>query len=195
MPKYNSIDNIPAKVFFDILKSKDYQQLKPKEDEENLESVFVDIYDDYFLKSNNPESKRYLEINTKIGFLEYKIQSLKQFLYYYYHDNKGFNVESVEAFKKGFGITIDIATDFEIEVNRILTIEVGIIENDLSFLKDEFNDMVKRSQSKEFNYYEQIVSMGSVLKENSLVKANMTLAVYIECEKLAYKIAENYKKK
>ena len=71
MCKYNSIDNIPAKTFFDILHSKDYQLLKPKPSEDGLEKIFTDIYDDFFVKSDNYEAKQYLKSTYTIAFLEY----------------------------------------------------------------------------------------------------------------------------
>ena len=52
MPKYNSIYNIPAKVFFDILHERDFSLLEPEENEEGLDEVFAKIYDDYLSFSN-----------------------------------------------------------------------------------------------------------------------------------------------
>ena len=73
MPKYNSILNIPAKLFFDVLHEKNFDLLEPIEGEKGLEEVFSLIYDDYFLKSNNPRSKRFLELQQEIHFMTYKI--------------------------------------------------------------------------------------------------------------------------
>jgi len=80
LPKYNEISNIPAKVFFEILKTKNYQLLKPKPKEKGLEEIFISIYDEFFIKSDNLEAKRYLELNKNIAFLNYKIAIIKQTL-------------------------------------------------------------------------------------------------------------------
>jgi len=60
MPKFNNIYTIPAKTFFDILQTRNYQLLKPKPREKGLEAVFMAIYDEYFIKSDNHEAKEYL---------------------------------------------------------------------------------------------------------------------------------------
>ena len=63
MPKFNSVNNIPAKLFFDILQNKDFKllELLENETEKELEETFVSIYDDYFVQSENHKSKEFLE--------------------------------------------------------------------------------------------------------------------------------------
>lgn len=197
MPKYNSIDTIPAKVFFEILKSKNFQLLKPKPREKGLEQVFTQIYDDFFIKSDNVEAKRYLELNTEIAFLLYKKQTLKQCLAFYLYNRttKEMREEFAESLKEGFGIILDLSVPFIDEVQRILSIEIGIIENDLEFAKTSLNSMIKTSQSKDFDYYEEIGVLSQVLPNNSLLKEDMTLAIYISLEKLAKKVVEQQNKK
>lgn len=197
MPKYNSIDTIPAKTFFEILKSKNYQLLKPKPSEKGLDLVFMAIYDEFFLQSDNHEAKEYLRIHSEIAFLEYKKATLKQSLAFYFYNKttQEMRIDFIKAVKEGFDIVIDPNIPFLEEVQRVLTIEIGIIENDLSMLKIDFDRMVKSSQSKDFNYYEQIVGIGNVLQGNGLVKEDMTLAVYVACEKLSKKIVEKQNNK
>ena len=197
MPKYNSIDNIPAKVFFQILKTKDFQQLKPKPREKGLEAIFTQIYDEFFIKSDNVEAKRYLELNAEIAFLQYKKATLKQSLAFYLYNRttKEMREDFANALKEGFSIELDLNKPFIDEVQRVLTIELGIIENDLEFAKNDFNSMVKKSQSKDFDYYEQIGVLSQVLPNNSLLKEEMTLAVYVALEKLAKKEVEQQNKK
>jgi len=197
MPKYNSIDTIPAKVFFDILKTKDFQQLKPKPKEKGLEEIFMSIYDEFFLKSDNPEANRYLELNKEISFLQYKIATLKQALHFYFYNRttKEMREEFAESLKDGFGIELNLEVPFIDEVQRVLNIEIGIIENDLNMAKIEFDSMVKKSKSKDYDYYEEIGVLSQVLPSNSLLKENMTLAVYVSLEKLAKKVVEQQNKK
>lgn len=197
MPKYNSIDTIPAKVFFDILKTKNYQSLKPKPREKGLEEIFVSIYDEFFVKSNNPESLRYLELTKKISFINYKIALLKQSLHFYYYNKttQKMRLDFIATVKEVYGIEIDANAEFTNEVERVLTVEIGILNNDLMFLQTEFDGMVKTSQRKDFDYFESISGLGNVLQGNSLVKENMTLATYVSLEKLAYKIVEQQKSK
>lgn len=189
MPKYNHIDNIPAKVFFRILETKDLQQLKPKSREKGLDVVFSSIYDDFFKQSDNDEAKEYLRLHNEILILEYKINVLKQTIAFYYNNKttKQMRVDFIESLKEGFGIEIDIEKDFVSEIHRVVTVELGYLENDLTFAKSEFQSMTKKSKGKEFNYYDSIVAMGNVLQGNGLLKENMTLATYVACENQAKK--------
>lgn len=197
MPKYKSIDTIPAKVFFDILKTKNFQLLKPKPSEKGLEELFMSIYDDFFIKSDNPEANRYLELNKEISFLQYKIATLKQALHFYFYNRttKEMREEFAESLKLGFGIDLNLEFPFIDEVQRVLSTEIGIIENDLSMANIEFDSMVNKSKSKDYDYYEEIGVLSQVLQSNSLLKENMTLAVYVSLEKLAKKVVEQQNKK
>ena len=190
MPKYNSIENIPARVFFEILKTKNYQLLKPKSREKGLEDVFMSIYDEFFIKSDNEESKEYLKLTTELAYLNFKVQSLKKALSFYFYNKttEKMRKDFIKALKEGFSIEIDFNLPFIDEVKRVLDIEIGIINNDISMLKGEFDEMIKRSKSKDFDYYENIVGLGQVLQGNSLVNTEITLAVYIALEKQAKKI-------
>jgi hypothetical protein len=197
MPKYNSLDNIPAKTFFEILKTKNYQLLKPKPSEKGLEAVFMAIYDNFFIGSDNYEAKEYLRLTKDISFYKYKIATLKQAVHFYYYNQttKQMREDFIKALKDGYGIVIDLEADFAEEVKRVLTLEVGLIENDLAIAEIEFNKMIKKSQSKDFNYFEAVVGLGNVLQGNALVKEEMTLAVYMACEKSAIKLVEQQKNK
>jgi hypothetical protein len=197
MPKFNSIDTIPAKVFFEVLKSKNYQLLKPKPREKGLEQVFISIYDDFFIKSDNNDAKRYLTLNKEIAFLEYKTAVIKQVLHFTFYNQttKEMRYNIIDALKKGCGIEIDKEAPFIDEVQRVLQIEIGIINNDLNFAKLEIETMAKKSQSKDYDYYDSIGALSNVLPNNSLLKEDMTLAVYVTLEKMANKIVKEQKAK
>jgi hypothetical protein len=197
MPKYNNISNIPAKTFFDILKSKNYQLLKPKPREKDLEQVFISIYDEFFIKSDNHEAKRYLELTKDIAFYKYKIATLKQSIHFYFYNKttEKMRLDFIDAMKQGYGIEINKDVPFIEEVERVLTIEIGIINNDLNFAQIEFDEMINKSKNKDFDYYDSIGALSNVLPNNSLLKEDMTLAVYVTMEKLAHKIYEQNKKK
>ncbi len=197
MPKYNNISNIPAKTFFDILKSKNYQLLKPKPREKDLEQVFISIYDEFFIKSDNHEAKRYLELTKDIAFYKYKIATLKQSIHFYFYNKttEKMRLDFIEAMKQGYGIEINKDVPFIEEVERVLTIEIGIINNDLNFAQIEFDEMINKSKNKDFDYYDSIGALSNVLPNNSLLKEDMTLAVYVTLEKQAQRIVEQNKKK
>ena len=55
--------------------------------------------------------------------------------------------------------------------------------------------MLKKSKGKDFDYYDNIGALSNVLQNNSLLKENMTLAIYVTLEKMANKIVEQQKQK
>jgi hypothetical protein len=195
MPKYNSIDNIPAKVFFQVKRTNDFQLLKPKPREKGLEGIFTAIDDEFFLRSKNPEAIRYLELTVKIHELNYKIATLKQSLHFYYYNTttEQMRKDYSDALKKGYNIDLDLSVPFTQEVKRILDFEVGFLRNDLSFLEQEYRDLCKISEGKEFSYHTSIANMSMALPNNALLKEDMTLAVYVELNNMARKVAEKSK--
>lgn len=195
MPKYNSYYNIPSKVFFEILNTKNYQLLKPKPKEKGLKEIFISIYDEFFIKSDNIESKRYLDLINEISFLEHKINVLKLNLqFYYYNANiKELLNDFKISLKKGYNIDLDLEVPFKEEVKRILTIEIPIINNDLEILKIELESLKSKQKKVDYNYYEQIALLSNALPNNTLLNENMTLAVHVELEKLAKKLTEKQK--
>ena len=195
MPKFNKIDNIPAKVFFEILKTKDYQLLKPKPKEKDLETVFMFIYDDYFIKSNNHQANEFLRLTNSIAFLEYKINTIKSTLKFIYYNKttKEMRLDILKALKSGCDIYIDEKLPFTEEGHRVLTIEIGVLNNDLSICKLELKDLVKDAVSKDFEYYDSIIGLSNI--HNRSLNSDLTLAEYVAYEKSAEKIINQSKKK
>lgn len=197
MPKYNSIDNTPAKVFFDIMKTKNYQLLKPKPREKGLEAVYIAIYDEFFLRSDNFEAKEYLRLNNEIKSLESKIINIKSLLHFYFYNQttQKMREEFRDWLLNTYNIELDLSKPFVDEVERVLLIEIGIINNDLVLLKADFNQMIAKSKLKDFDYFDSLVGIGNVLQGNNLVKEDITLALYVSLEKAAVKSYEQQTKK
>jgi len=195
LPKYNSISTIPAKVFFQILETKNYQLLKPKPREKGLQEVFIAIYDDFFIKSDNFEAKEYLKVTKEVAFLEHKIMYLKQALHFFYYNQttKQMRLDFIEALKQGYDIVIDTEKPFSEEVYRILTIDIGFIENELTIAKTTYNGMIAKSKQKAFDYEEHIVAMENVIKRS--IESVIMLDKYIAYEKSAQKIVLQHNKK
>jgi len=176
-------------VFFEILKDKNYQLLKPKPREKDLEQVFISIYDDFFIQSENPEAFRYLELTKNIAFLEYKIAMIKQTLGFLYYSTttRQMRIDYINALKEGCGIEINVDVDFSEEVKRILTENIGWIENDLNFDKLELQQMLNKSKGKEMNYIQRIIDLASASPQNLMIKHDMTLLEFVHTEKAILK--------
>jgi len=185
LPKYHNIDTIKAKVFFDILKTKNYQLLKPKPREKGLEEVFISIHDEFFIKSDNKEANEYLRLINEIAFFNYKIAVLQRDLHFYYYNKttKQMRLDFIDALQTGYDIVIDKEANFEAEVLRVLTIEIGIIQNDLTQAKIIFEQMTEKSKKTVVEFEDQIVSMENVLDRE--IKDGITLAKYIALQKSA----------
>ncbi len=195
MPKYNHINNIPAKLFFDILESKDFMLLEPLENEtdEEVENAFIAIYDDFFTKSDNPRSKEFLRLRQEIAFITYKIESVVQVI-----DFLLFNTTTKEMrimlLKSliSIGVNINLEAEFMGEVQNVLNIEIGILGNDLNIAKMDLENLSKENKDEVFDFYESLVGLESVHERN--LDEEMTLIKYLNYEKLAIKKAELQKK-
>jgi hypothetical protein len=194
MPKYHNIETIPANVFFTILETKNYQLLKPKPKEKDLEAVFMSIYDDYFVKSNNQQANEFLRLRNEISFLEYKKAVIKQTLAFTYYNKttKQMRLDILKALKEGCDIDINPDLPFDVEVERVLTIEIGILENDLNFAKMSFDELIKEAKKKEFDYYKSVAELSKAI--DMQIRPQMSLAEYIGYEKVAEEIIKSKKK-
>lgn len=176
------------------MESKNYQNLCPKPKEKELEKVFISIYDDFFVKSDNAEATEYLRLTNEIAMFEYKIAYLKQALHFYLYNTttKEMRIDFIEALKVGYDIEIDFNLPFIDEVHRVLSSDIGMIENELSMAKINYKAMTQVSKSKAFDYESQIVSIENVIKRS--ISDDITLSKYIAYEKSAEKIISNSKK-
>lgn len=185
MPKYNHISNIPARVFFEIKKTKNYQLLKPKPKEQDLDVVYKSIDDDYFIQSDNPTANEYLRLQNSLVMNQYKIEILKQSLYFHYYNKttKEMRDAFVKALKEGYGIEINENVPFREEVKRVLDLEIGGLSNEIALIEIEMNGMKSGGENEDFDFYDSIVQMGNLLQGNTLVKDDMTLATYVALRK------------
>ena len=196
MPKYNHIDNIPSKVFFEILKTKNFQLLKPKPKEKDLEFIFMQIYDDWFTKSNNPEAKEYINLRNKIGFLKYKIATIKSTIAFIYYNavTESMLKDIVEALEKGCDIVVNIKNAMTDEVSEVLRVQVGSLEFELKELETEFDQMTNGKKGQDVDFYQSIAYLSEALPNNPLLKENMTLSVHVSLENLVKEKIKRNKK-
>ena len=194
MAKYNSIENIPAKLFFDVLHSKDYSLLVSTEENEDLETIFTSIYDDFFVKIDNSQAKMYLEMTWKVNFLSYKIETIRQVIHFLWYENviEEHRLKILNALEKGCGIYIDKSAKFADEVLRVLQVECGVIENDLTMATLELQNTFGKQGTEKFDFYKTIVGMSNIHNRN--IEDNIVLAMYVAIENSAKDIIKSQKK-
>ena len=194
MSKYNSIENIPAKLFFEVLNTRDYTLLVAEQENEDLEAIFTEIYDDFFVKINNPQAKMYLEMTWKVNFLSYKIETIRQVMHFLYYENviEEHRLKILDALEKGCGIYVDKSAKFADEVLRVLQVECGIIENDLTMATLELKNTFGKKEEGKFDFYKTIVSLSNIHNRN--IEDNIVLAMYVAIENSAKDIIKSQKK-
>ena len=116
-------------------------------------------------------------------------------LYFNYPITKGMIDSLKVTLKKVFQIDLDLSKPLLHEIERIVTIEKGIIENDIVILKTDFDRMVKDSQTKAMEFTDELASLGQVLQGNNLVREGVMLDTYISLTKTAKKMVEQQNKK
>jgi hypothetical protein len=194
MSKYNSIENIPAKLFFEVLNTRDYTLLGAEQENEDLEAIFTEIYDDFFVKINNPQAKMYLEMTWKVNFLSYKIETIRQVMHFLWYENviEEHRLKILDALEKGCSIYVDKSAKFADEVLRVLQVECGIIENDLTMATLELKNTFGKQEEGKFDFYKTIVSLSNIHNRN--IEDNIVLAMYVAIENSAKDIIKSQKK-
>lgn len=186
MPKYNNYDNIPAKVFFDIVDTKNFQLLKPKPKEKGLEEIFMCIYDEWFVKSDNEQAKDFMQLHNELAVLHNKVRSLNLILSYIYSNKHlmtdAMYLELIEAIKIGYDIYFDTTLPFLDEMQRVLQYELGDIKDNISFKEAEINQLKEQSINKKFNYFALVDSLANGLAPRP-INSNLLLAELVEAEK------------
>lgn len=194
MAKYNSIENIPAKLFFEVLNTRNYTLLVEEQENEDLEAIFTEIYDDFFVKINNPQAKMYLEMTWRVNFLSYKIETIRQVMHFLWYENviEEHRLKILDALEKGCGIYVDKSAKFADEVLRVLQVECGIIENDLTMATLELKNTFGKQEEGKFDFYKTIVSLSNIHNRN--IEDNIVLAMYVAIENSAKDIIKSQKK-
>ena len=185
MSKYNSINNIEAKLFFEILHSKNFELLERENENEDLKEVFSSIYDDYFTKADNEKGKAYLELTQTIAFLEYKANTVKQVMRFLVSNKTTKEIrETLLDALISIGININKENNFLEEIQNVLQVELGIIDNEVSLAKIDLENIQNKDKSKVFDFYESLVNLETVLERNLLDDVTLIKFVYYEkmCE-------------
>jgi hypothetical protein len=199
--KYTSVNNILAKTFFDIVHSKNYLLLEPEgqETELDLEKAFTEIYDDFFVLSSNAKAKDFLNLREEVAKLEYKIESVKVVLRFLFENKTTKEMRTIllEALVS-IGINVDMNNEFLSEIQHILQVELGIIENDINFAKMQLESLSSEKvdtdeEVEKYNFYRTIVSLENIFERQ--MDDEMLLIKFIEYQRVALDKVNSQKQK
>lgn len=193
---YDSYHNIPAFEFFEIRETGNLQLLRPKPKTSTvyLAKLYAQIYDDYFIKLANKDAERYLELVNKEAFLETylipTINTMLKFLWSFpvnlWKEERYFNLwksqvgalndacQSVEY----FGQPIDPDGNVTEEMERVISVELGIINMDLEEIKADLTDMRAKVVNTKFEFYDSVQNINEA-NQFAPINAKCLLAEYV----------------
>jgi len=197
--KYNSYDNFPAKVFFEIRETGNYQLMcpKPKTSVDWLKRVFVQVYDDYFIKSDNKEAVRYLELLELVSSIEVRIAAFLAVLNFHWETPKEIwhNPAIVEirnrhlsALNNYLEIPIDLDGDFDTEIQKTLNVSIGIMKNELAVANIEIDTLRSTANKTVFEFYDALQNINECNMQS--LPSTLLLPEYVAAEKSAIKKSE-----
>jgi hypothetical protein len=114
---------------------------------------------------------------------------------YFSTTTRQMRLDLIEALKVGCDIEINIDADFQDEVNRILTENIGWLENDLNFDRIELKEMMSQGNGKEINYIQRLVDLAVASPQNLTINQEMTLLEFVETEKAIIRYNNSKNKK
>lgn len=198
--KYHSYEEIPAVVFFKVRDTQDYQLMRPKPKTSTawLKERFDLIYDEYFVKMNNPDAHQYIELRNKIGKFTYIKVTIKAVLAFIY--TIPYNVsnhpevvkmvrEQLDELNKHLEQPIDYNADFLEELKRVLNVEIGILTDEIE-IANQMIDMIRKDEKEiTYDYYAELAALETA--HGRTLDEKMKLPKYVELIKIALKKKRN----
>jgi len=195
---------MPAKVFFDIRETRNFQLMrpKPKATNEQLEAIFDVISDEYFVKLDNHDATEYLRLRNEFAFKSYLQATIKSILaliwqtpltLWDHHEVKAGRMATLTAINKHLDTPIDLDADFTDELTRVLNVEMGIITDELHIIKEAMKTMEGNEKAVIFDFYDELVGLQSI--HGYTLSEKMLLPMYVAEVKSALKKAAKQKTK
>jgi len=200
--KYRSYYTFPAKVFFDVRSEENFQLMRPKPgtSTEQLENLYLATYDVFFEKLDNKDAVRYIQIRGELAVLNAKKQSIASVMEFTWKTPENlwlhpafveFRKQQIDAINSFLDSPFDLESDTLQEIERVMNVEIGIINDEISILTNELTQLQQESEEVVFNYYADIVALEEA--HGRTLDEKMMLPKYVELVKLAHKKAEDAK--
>ena len=202
--KYHSYEVFPAKAFFDVRSTENFQLMRPKPSAttEQLTVLYMQIYDEYFEKLGNKDAERYIEIRNQLAVLNGNKQKIKNILWIDWKTPSNIwdlpevvqmRNERLTDLNRTLDEPIDLEANTLDEIDRVMNVEIGIINDEISILTTELKQLQDASEEVVFNYYAEIVQLEEA--HGRTLDEKMMLPKYVELVKLAIKKSDAMKLK
>lgn len=184
--------NIPAKLFFDILNTRDYTKLGTAPIEE-LEKAFEKIFDEYVVLDGNEKVIQWYKKQCKISFLNYQIWVIETALYTicYAPLTKEQRIRVIDNLNAMQTPKVKFDKDKPIldEVQRIQRSVLGSIRNRLNL---ELSNEKKVEEQAKYSYRKDLAAIENVLGHS--LPEKMSLEMFLERKKSAVEKSNNQRK-
>lgn len=155
---------------------------KPGVSTEKLQTIFLEVFDTWFIKSENPDAERWLDLRNRLAERTATMCVIKSMLHFIWQTPveiwnderiKEMRAQQIEAVNRFLDEPIVIENDFLEELDRVLNVEIGIIENDINFAESEMKDIAKSDTEVIYDFYKELQSIeeihGRTLNEKMLL--------------------------
>lgn len=174
---YDTIEKIPVKVFYHIMKTGEISQLNPlnqKVSEEVLKSTWTNLLEDYFQASNKEGYRILLEQTKRVELIRNKITTCYACLLLLRVNDSANQVSIVDTLKY-FGFAENLSVE---EIKRRLSREASYLK-----LLDSQKTLDKKLEKEEVNFW-RLVALYEDSAGQQIDVDKMTLAHWIEKVKL-----------
>lgn len=186
MIKYTNCE-IPAKLFFEDLLSKNNLSVLGNAPNSELEAVKMDIIDEYCDIDNNQRMKQWYKNQAKILLINQSISNITSLLYLLKYSNPNKKqqnqiINSLNTIKKP-RVKFDATKPIDEEIIRVNTKVLGALRNELKILEP-------KDKKEEDKYYFDEDYMGLWTALGQSLPENPTLTQYVALKKEAKRRAK-----
>lgn len=155
---------------------------KPGVSTEKLQEIYLAVFDEWFLKTDNPDAQRWLELRSILAIAEGKKHVIKTMLLLIWQTPEilwndpivsDMRKTQIAAVNRFLDEPMPVEGDFLEDLDRVLNVEIGIIENEINFAESEMKEITKNDTDAIYDFYKELQSLeeihGRTLNEKMLL--------------------------
>lgn len=200
--KYYSYETFPASVFFAVRETGNYQLMKAKNGTKDAELAYIYsvVFDVRFLKLANKGADRYLELLELLEQKKATIHCFKLILSLHWETPRElWNHPKIVAIRNRhitklnqyLDVPFNIDGDFDTEMETAMNVSLGIMQNDVTEMTMELDNLKKEASKGVFDFWEELQYIDEWNKQSS--NADLLLPQYDAKLKSALAKAEKAK--